>query len=98
VVALRQGVRDDKMLEKLATHDIQDVMELFSLVDKCARVAEGHAWHTSPAPGAGQDSKPDVQGGNNNKNKKKKKGGDNSQLLASASTAIATAAAVAGEG
>jgi hypothetical protein len=29
-----QGVGDEKMLEKLATHDIQDVAELFSLADK----------------------------------------------------------------
>jgi hypothetical protein len=36
-------MRDEKMLEKLATHDIQDVVELFSLVDKCARAAEGRA-------------------------------------------------------
>jgi hypothetical protein len=28
-------VRDEKMLEKLATHDVQDVSELFSLADKC---------------------------------------------------------------
>jgi hypothetical protein len=34
------------MLQKLATHDVQDVSELFSLVDKCARAAEGHAWHS----------------------------------------------------
>jgi hypothetical protein len=30
VAAFRQGVRDEKMLEKLATHDIQDVSALFS--------------------------------------------------------------------
>jgi uncharacterized protein YprB with RNaseH-like and TPR domain len=36
-------VRDEKMLEKLVTHDIQDVIELSSLVDKCARATEGHA-------------------------------------------------------
>jgi hypothetical protein len=41
VVAFYQGVRDEKMLEKLATHDIQDVTELFSLVDKCARAIPG---------------------------------------------------------
>jgi hypothetical protein len=29
------------MLKKLSTHDIQDVVELFSLVDKCARVVPG---------------------------------------------------------
>jgi hypothetical protein len=36
-------VRDEKMLEKLVTHDVQDISELFSLVDKCARAVEGHA-------------------------------------------------------
>jgi uncharacterized radical SAM superfamily protein len=35
LVAFHQGVRDEKMLEKLATHDIQDVSALFSLADKC---------------------------------------------------------------
>jgi hypothetical protein len=39
VVAFRQGVRDEKMLEKLTTHDIQDVTYLFSLTDKWARAA-----------------------------------------------------------
>jgi hypothetical protein len=42
VVAFCQGVRDEKMLKKLATHDIQDVSTLFSLADKCAKVTEGH--------------------------------------------------------
>jgi hypothetical protein len=37
VVAFCQGARDEKMLEKLATHNIKDVAELFSLVDKCVR-------------------------------------------------------------
>jgi hypothetical protein len=39
VVAFQQGVRDKKMLEKLAMHDIQDIAELFSMTDKCARAA-----------------------------------------------------------
>jgi hypothetical protein len=39
--AFRQGVRDEKMLEKLATHDMETVPTLFALADKCARVAEG---------------------------------------------------------
>jgi hypothetical protein len=60
VVAFHQGVRDEKMLKKLATHDIQDITELFSLVDKCARAAEGHAWHNSPAPEAGKGTKPEM--------------------------------------
>jgi hypothetical protein len=48
------------MLEKLATHDVQEVSELFSLADKCARAAEGHAWHSQPAPEAGKASKPEA--------------------------------------
>jgi hypothetical protein len=60
VVAFRQGVRDEKMLGKLTTHDIQDVAELFSLTYKCARAAEVRAWHTPPAPEAGKGGKPDA--------------------------------------
>jgi hypothetical protein len=41
VVAFRQDVRDEKVLVKLATHDIQDLMKLFSLADKCTRVMHG---------------------------------------------------------
>jgi hypothetical protein len=43
IVAFHQGVRDEKVLEKLATHDIQDVYALFSLADKCAKATEGRA-------------------------------------------------------
>jgi hypothetical protein len=88
------------MLEKLATHDIQDVPELFSLVDKCARATEGHAWHTTPVPEAGMESKPNARAAtqgnssnnNNNKKKKKKKVGGNNQPLAAAPTATAMVA------
>jgi hypothetical protein len=88
------------MLEKLATHDIQDVPELFSLVDKCARATEGHAWHTTPVPEAGKESKPNAgaatQGSsssnNNNNNNNKKKVGGNNQPLAAAPTATAVVA------
>jgi hypothetical protein len=34
-------VRDKKMLEKLATHDMQDVTELFNLADKCTKAVKG---------------------------------------------------------
>jgi hypothetical protein len=34
------------MLDRLATHDVQDVSELFSLADKCTKAAEGHTWHS----------------------------------------------------
>jgi hypothetical protein len=53
-------VRDKKMLEKLATHDVQDISELFSLADKCARVMEGHNWHSQPTPEVGKVSKLDT--------------------------------------
>jgi hypothetical protein len=43
VIAFRQGVRDEEMLEKLATHHIHDIAELFTMVDKCARATKGRA-------------------------------------------------------
>jgi hypothetical protein len=52
ITAFRQGVRDEKMLEKLATHDVETVTTLFALADKCARAAEGRAWHSAPQTGA----------------------------------------------
>jgi hypothetical protein len=61
VVVFHQGVRDEKMLEKLTTHDIQDVAKLFGLVDKCARAAEGHAWHAPPTPEVGKGAKPEAR-------------------------------------
>jgi hypothetical protein len=54
ITAFRQGVRDEKMLEKLATHDVETVPMLFALADKCARAAEGRAWHSAPQTGAAQ--------------------------------------------
>jgi hypothetical protein len=103
VVAFRQDVRDEKMLEKLATHNIQDVAELFSLANKCAKATEGHACHVPPTPDAGNDDKPEAGtaaqggGGNKNKDKKKKKATGNNQPLAGALT-VAAAAAAAGWG
>jgi hypothetical protein len=47
ITAFRRGVRDKKMLEKLATHDVETVPTLFALADKCARAAEGRAWHSA---------------------------------------------------
>jgi hypothetical protein len=51
ITTFRQGVRDEKMLEKLATHDVDNVTTLFALADKCARAAEGRAWHSAPQVG-----------------------------------------------
>jgi hypothetical protein len=56
ITAFRQGVRDEKMLEKLATHDVATVPTLFALADKCARAAGGRAWHSAPQTGAAQSS------------------------------------------
>jgi hypothetical protein len=54
ITAFRQGVRDEKMLEKLATHDVETVTTLFALADKCARAAEGRTWHSAPQTGINQ--------------------------------------------
>jgi hypothetical protein len=54
ITAFRQGVCDEKMLEKLATHDVKIVSTLFALADKCARAAEGRAWHSAPLIGEAQ--------------------------------------------
>jgi hypothetical protein len=54
ITAFRQGVHDEKMLEKLATHDVETVPTLFALADKCARAAEGRAWHSAPQTGVAQ--------------------------------------------
>jgi hypothetical protein len=37
------------MLEKLTTHDIQDVFTLFSLANMCAMAMEGRTWHSPTA-------------------------------------------------
>jgi hypothetical protein len=54
------------------------------LTDKCTTAAEGQAWHTSPTPEAGKESKPKAgaaaQGGRNNNNKNKKKADVNNQV------------------
>jgi hypothetical protein len=60
VVAFHQGLRDEKMLEKLTTHDVQDVSALFSLEDKCARAAEGRAWHSLAVQAAKGESMPNA--------------------------------------
>jgi hypothetical protein len=87
------------MLVKLATHDIQDVAELFSLADKYARAAGRHAWHTPRTLEVGKEGKLDAgiiaqDSGNKNKNKNnsKKKAGGNNQPLAGAPTVVAVAA------
>jgi hypothetical protein len=92
ITAFRHGVRDEKILEKLATHDVETVPTLFALADKCARAAEGRAWHSAPQPGAAQS------GGSGavlrDGKKKKKKDRDYQKLR---STALVVAAATGGQ-
>jgi hypothetical protein len=70
ITAFRQGVRDKKMLEKLATHDVETVTTLFTLADKCARAAKGCAWHSAPQTGVTRmgGSGATTQGGGKKKN------------------------------
>jgi hypothetical protein len=93
ITAFRQGVRDEKMLEKLATHDVETVPTLFALADKCTRAAEGRAWHSAPQTGAAQS------GGSGavprDGKKKKKKDRDHQKPR---STALVVATATGGRG
>jgi hypothetical protein len=80
------------MLEKLATRDVETVTTLFALADKCARAAEGRAWHSAPQTGVTQT------GGSgavpwDGKKKKKGRGREKPQ-----STALVIAAATGGRG
>jgi hypothetical protein len=93
ITAFRQGVRDEKMLEKLATHDMETVPTLFALADKCARAAEGRAWHSAPQTGAAQSG---GSGAVLRDGKKKKK--KDCDYQKSWSTALVVAAATRGQG
>jgi hypothetical protein len=85
----RQGVRDKKKLEKLATHDVETVTTLFTLADKCARAAEGRAWHSAPQTRVTQTggSGATTQGGG--KKKKKNRGHDRPHSGAPVAAAVA---------
>jgi hypothetical protein len=77
------------MLEKLATHDVETVTTLFTPADKCARAAEGRAWHSVPQIGVTQTggSGATAQGGG----KKKKKNHGHDRPHAGAPAAVAAA-------
>jgi hypothetical protein len=90
ITTFRQGVRDEKMLEKLATHDVETVPTLFALADKCARAAEGRAWHSAPQTRAAQSG-----GSGTVPRKKKKKDRDYQKPR---STALVVAVATGGQG
>jgi hypothetical protein len=91
ITAFRQWVRDEKILEKLATHDVETVTTLFALADKCARAAEGRAWHSAPQTGAAQTGGSGVVAQDG---KKKKKNRSHEKL---SSAALVVAAATGGQ-
>jgi hypothetical protein len=93
ITAFRQGVRDEKMLEKLATHDVETISTLFALADKCARAAEGRAWHSAPQTGVTQMGGSGTIPRDGKKEKKKDRDHQKPQ-----STALVIAAATGGRG
>jgi hypothetical protein len=81
ITAFRQGVRDEKMLEKLVTHQVETVTILFTLADKCTRAAEGRVWHSATQAGPAQMSGPSgAAPGCGKKKNKKNRGFDKSRV------------------
>jgi hypothetical protein len=78
-------VRDKKMRKKLATHDVQDILELVLLADKCAGAVEGCDWLSQPAPNTGKVGKPDVDTAAQGNGKDKPLGGAPTAAVAAAS-------------
>jgi hypothetical protein len=76
ITAFRQGVCDEKMLEKLATHDVETVTTLFALADNCARAAEGRAWHSQPQTEVSQMGGSGAVAQDGKKKKKKNRGSE----------------------
>jgi hypothetical protein len=81
ITAFGQGVRDEKMLEKLVTHDVETITTLFALANKYARATEGHAWHSAPQTGVAQTGGSGVVA-QDGKKKKKNHGRERSQTAA----------------
>src|SRR6185312_9819610 len=98
ITAFRQGVHDEKMLEKLATHEVESITTLFSLADNCARAAEGHTWHSAPQDGDAKagGSGATVQGGGKKKKNKNRGRGEPQAGGPVAAATTPAAAAVAG--
>jgi hypothetical protein len=88
-------VRDEKMLEKLATREVDNVTTLFALADKCAKAAKGRAWHSAPQVGVTQmgDSGTVAQGGGKKKKRNKGHGREKRRVAAPV-----VAAAAGGQG
>jgi hypothetical protein len=59
------------------THQVETVTTLFTLADKCARAAEGRAWHSAPQGGLAQTGGSSVAALGSGKKKNKKNRGTN---------------------
>jgi hypothetical protein len=70
------------MLEKLATHDVETITTLFALADKCARAAEGRAWHSAPQTRLAQTGGSGAIAQDSKKKKKKNHGHERPQTAA----------------
>jgi hypothetical protein len=95
IKAFRQGVRDEKMLEKLATHDVETVPTLFALADKCARAAEGRAWHSAPQTRAAQSGGSGAVPRDGKKKKKKDRDYQKARFTALVVAAVTRAGTIA---
>jgi hypothetical protein len=73
----------------LATHDVETVTMLFTLADKCARAAEGRAWHLAPQTGVTQTGGLGATTQGDGKKKKKNCGHDRPQSGAPVAAAAA---------
>jgi hypothetical protein len=89
ITAFRQGGHDENMLEKLATHDVETVTTHFALADKCARAAEGRAWHSAPHIRVTQTSGLGTVSQDGKKKKKKNRGHEKPQTAAPIVVAVA---------
>jgi hypothetical protein len=93
ITAFQKGLRDEKMLEKLATHDVETVPTIFALADKCARAVEGCALHSAPQTGAAQSGGSSAVPRDGKKKKKKDR-----DYQRPRSTALVVAATTGGQG
>jgi hypothetical protein len=94
ITTFHHGVRDEKMLEKLATHDVETVLTLFALADKCARAAEGRAWHSVPQTVAAQTGGSGAVAQDDKKKNKKNRGNEKPHSAALVVAAATRAGAI----
>jgi hypothetical protein len=88
ITAFHQGVRDEKMLEALATRDMDTVTTLFALANKRARATKGRAWHSAPQTGVAQTGGSGAVAQDGKKKKKENRGHEKSSSAAPIVTVV----------